>query len=286
VVVPPSLRQAVLRFFHEFHPGIIRMRQLMRQFVWWPGMDGDIQKLISQCDPCAKSQQSRVNYSLSAWPESSKFFQRLFIDLFFFDDKSFLILIDQFSNFVDIHPLKQLSSNQIISALQKTFCYFGLPDIIAYDNGKQFVSKEFKSYLSSCNIDLMLTPTLTPSNGKAERAIRTAKLFLSKNLAEMVSVEFCLHQFCIVNNFFPSSNGTIPSTEYMKHSPKVLMRKALLSNKQGITEVAIPQTQIGTTIVSISGGRLAHNGGVFHEEARSRRVRQPNSRYFNKNFVN
>ena len=83
IVVAPALRKRLLHIFHEYHPGITKMRQLLRQFVWWPGLDGDVQKLVSSCEDCAATQSSRVNCSLASWPDCSNFFDRVHLDLFF-----------------------------------------------------------------------------------------------------------------------------------------------------------------------------------------------------------
>jgi hypothetical protein len=282
IVVPPVLRAKLLELFHEFHPGMARMRQIMRQFVWWPGIDGDIQKFVASCIPCLSNQASRSNCNLSSWPDCSRFFQRLFIDICFHLDKQYLILIDGFSNFIDVHELCSLTSQQVILALHKTFRYYGLPDEIVCDNGKQFLSQSFQDFLKSHSIELLLTPPYhSQSNGKVERAIRTFKLFLNKNQCNVNTLKSLVSQFCMIHNFFPNSNGTIPCREYLQVTPRVLMTKILISDKRGINEASSPQTQLGTTVVPVAGNRV-HSGGVI--EIGKRNI-IPNRKYFNADYI-
>ena len=42
VVIPKKLQNRILRDFHTGHPGINRMKSLMRSYVYWPKMDNDI----------------------------------------------------------------------------------------------------------------------------------------------------------------------------------------------------------------------------------------------------
>jgi hypothetical protein len=203
IVVPPAIQSKVLEHFHKFHPGMARMRQLMRQFVWWPGMDGDIQKHVSSCTSCLENQSSRSNCNLSSWPDSSRFFQRLFIDICFYNEKQFLVIVDQFSGFIDVHSLSSLNTQPIIIALSQTFRYFGLPEEIVCDNGRQFISNLFREFLRAHNIELRLTPPYhSQSNGKVERAIRSFKLFLNKNSSKFSNFNQLLSWFCMVSNFF------------------------------------------------------------------------------------
>lgn len=52
VVVPPEGRQKVIDLLHEGHPGNTRMKGLSRSFVWWPGIDQDLEEKVKACDSC------------------------------------------------------------------------------------------------------------------------------------------------------------------------------------------------------------------------------------------
>jgi len=34
---------------HQSHPGIMKMKGLARSFVWWPGMDFELEKMVKSC---------------------------------------------------------------------------------------------------------------------------------------------------------------------------------------------------------------------------------------------
>ena len=53
VVIPKKLQNRILRDFHSGHPGINRMKSLMRSYVYWPKMDNDIRDMIEKCKGCA-----------------------------------------------------------------------------------------------------------------------------------------------------------------------------------------------------------------------------------------
>ena len=52
VVVPENGQKAVLEELHVGHPGMSRMKSLSRMFVWWPGLDADIEETVRCCSSC------------------------------------------------------------------------------------------------------------------------------------------------------------------------------------------------------------------------------------------
>ena len=67
IVVPPQGSEAVLQELHEGHPGITKMKFLSRMYVWWPGINADIEKSVRLCRACQEVQSSPPLAPLNPW---------------------------------------------------------------------------------------------------------------------------------------------------------------------------------------------------------------------------
>ena len=59
VILPKSLRHQVLQaLHHENHSGITRMKSVARSYMWWSGMDKDIEDLAKSCIKCQEQKSN------------------------------------------------------------------------------------------------------------------------------------------------------------------------------------------------------------------------------------
>ena len=56
VLIPPQAREYILAELHGGHSGGARMKSLAHRFVWWPGMDHQIEETVETCSECQQSQ--------------------------------------------------------------------------------------------------------------------------------------------------------------------------------------------------------------------------------------
>lgn len=182
IIIPAKLKMEILNLLHEGHIGIVRMKQEARSIVWWAQIDRDIESFAKSCNVCAQVNPTKPNIKHEThWPNSKYPFQRIHMDFFHLNSETFLITVDSFSKWIDVHVLKQTKALNVIRVLRTQFSIFGLPNTIVSDNGPPFSSMEFSKFCSLNNIILMHSPPYNPtSNGLAERAVQTAK-YCQKN---------------------------------------------------------------------------------------------------------
>ena len=85
---------------------------------------------------------------LQPWEWPGRPWSRLHVDYAGpFMGKMFLLIIDAHSKWMDIHCVNSATSSVTIDKMRSTFASHGLPEIVVSDNGSNFVSSEFKSFL-------------------------------------------------------------------------------------------------------------------------------------------
>ncbi|KAJ8032524.1 hypothetical protein HOLleu_26075 [Holothuria leucospilota] len=68
VIIPEGLQGRILDELHETHQGMCKMKALARSFVWWPGIDQDIEQSVRECSVCVEMQSIPKKEPLLLWP--------------------------------------------------------------------------------------------------------------------------------------------------------------------------------------------------------------------------
>jgi len=186
VVIPSKLKQHVLELLHTSHWGMVRMKELARKHVWWPGIGKDIEQCVTACDIC-KTNSSNPRASYTPWPQASGPWERLHIDYAGpFESKMWLVCVDAYSKFpyLGVRDVGKTTTKETIAMLLDMFTIEGLPRTLVSDNGPQFSSEEFNHFCQKHDIEHITSPPYNPeSNGEAERFVRTMKTAIKKNLS-------------------------------------------------------------------------------------------------------
>lgn len=232
VIVPPQGRKAVLEELHETHPGISRMKALARSYMWWPGMDKDLEKVVKDCHQCQIHQKSPAEAPLHPWEWPGNPWTRLHIDYAGpFLGHMFLVVIDACSKWLEVSIMKSTTSSVTIEKLREMFATHGLPETIVSDNGTNFTSCEFEEFMLRNGIKhIKVSPYHPASNGQAERAVRVFKEGITK--MEGGSLQTRLSRFLLKYRVTPhTTTGSSPAELLMKRKLRTkldLMRPSIV----------------------------------------------------------
>ena len=209
-VVPRALRPEVLEILHSGHFGVVRMRQLARTTVYWPGIDSDIDDLSKACLVCAEHARTPPEAALHPWLLPEKPWSRIHIDhAVRFMNQDWLIVIDAFSKFPIIHPVRSTSAQSTIECLETDFALFGFPHALVSDNASSFTADDFEEWLSEKGVvHLTGAPYHPSSNGQVERMVQSFKNFMLKS---RTSPHRALQEFLMLYRRTPLPSGLSPS---------------------------------------------------------------------------
>ena len=218
VVIPNSLRERVLEEIHADHQGIVRSKAIARTYIWWPGVDKAIESYVKRCHECGTYQNNPKPVRMHPWECPRYAWQRLHIDFAGpFIGHSYLIVIDSYSKWPEVIQMDSTTSLSTIKVLMKIFATHGLPERIVSDNGPQFSSQEFQSFVNVNGIKHTFTAPYHPStNGEAERFVQTFKHNMKCRQANTANIAECIQKFLLAYRTTPhATTGMTPSNLLM-----------------------------------------------------------------------
>ncbi|KAG7304077.1 hypothetical protein JYU34_011007 [Plutella xylostella] len=183
-VVPKSVRWQIVRMNHDDvgHFGFDKTYSKISQVYWFKKMRRFIKKYCESCLNCAHNKLptgSKQGF-LHPIPKVSKPFDTLHTDHcgpFPMSKKKnvhILVIIDAFTKFIFIKPVKNLKSSTTVQVFNEYFSIFGVPRRVISDRGTSFTSKEFEDFLLEKGVKHVLNAVASPrANGQCERYNRT-----------------------------------------------------------------------------------------------------------------
>ncbi|XP_063389656.1 uncharacterized protein K02A2.6-like [Cydia fagiglandana] len=175
IVIPKTLREKVLEAAHEGHPGVVGMKARLRAKVWWPRYDKDVERLVKSCKGCTLVSAPNPPNPIKRRELPTHPWVDIAIDLLgpLPSGDYLLVVIDYYSRYKEIKACRDISSKAMIAILKEMFSRLGCPITITADNGKQFVSQEFRDFCQNNDIHLFNTiPYWPQQNGEVERQNR------------------------------------------------------------------------------------------------------------------
>ena len=176
VCLPLSLQQKALDIAHEGHQGLTKTKQLLREKVWFPGIDKSAEDTVSSCLACQASdvtKQPRQPLVMTPLPEHP--WTELCADFYgpLPSGHHLLVIIDEYSRFPEVEIIKSTAAKVVIPLLDKLFASRGIPQVLKTDNGPPFQSEEFREFAEELGFrHRKITPYWPEANACAERFMK------------------------------------------------------------------------------------------------------------------
>lgn len=140
-------------------------------YLWWPGLDGEVEKMIQNCGVCQAMQKVPAVVPLHPVLQCcARVWQRLHLDFAEKDKQSFLVVVDSYSKWLEVFHMTSTTSSRTTDMLH-LFALYGLPEEVVSDNGSQFVSSEFKQFLTRNGIKQTLVPAYDRASKWSSRKV-------------------------------------------------------------------------------------------------------------------
>lgn len=174
VIIPPNLHKNILTVLH-FAQGISSMTVHATSTAFWPGISPGVKLTKDTCNVCnhnAPSQPSAppLTTVLLVYP-----FQCICADFFSYQGSSYLVIVNQYSNWPVIEQARN-GARGLIDSLRCVFSTFGMPDECASDSSHEFTSTATTNFLNDWGVHHQLSSVAFPhSNCQVEIGVKTAK---------------------------------------------------------------------------------------------------------------
>ena len=169
-----SWREALIELTHEElqHQGRDKTAHALRAKYWWPGLAADVERVLADCEPCAKAKAQRTlaHGKYRAVPAGAPR-KRWGMDFYGVESGYILSLIDLDSGVYEPVFLKNRAAEGVAQALlDNVICRYGVPLEVRSDDAQEFVGKCLNRLSQAIGFRISSTHGYHPEgNAKVER---------------------------------------------------------------------------------------------------------------------
>ena len=165
---------------HEGHLGLNKCKLHAKDTVYWPGLNGQLEKLVLNHELCLKYSLSKCKQepSLSLGQEIPLYpWTKLAIEIFHFEGASYLLVVDYTSTFLIVCKLASMTGQHIATQCKLIFSEYGWPETL--------ISEVFTNLIREYSVSLITSsPHYAQSNGLAEKYVQIVRNLFYKTKEE------------------------------------------------------------------------------------------------------
>ena len=144
-------------------------------------MSHEIRQFVESCEVCASFPAPQAKQPIISHDMPTRAWQKVGSDIFSIFDRNYLLLVDYFSDFIEIDFLPDIRARTVIHKTKAHFARHGIPELLITDSGTQYTADEFANFAKQWNFrHHPSSPLNHSSNGKAENAVKIVKSLMRK----------------------------------------------------------------------------------------------------------
>ena len=220
IVMPTVLREKAINIAHEGHQGLVKTKKLLREKIWFPGIDNMAKQKIEKCLACQANGPDVRPSPLKMSPLPPEPWHSLNMDFCgpLPSGEYLFVIIDAYSRFPEVEIVHSTSAKAIIPKMDRIFSTHGIPNTIRSDNGPPFTSTEIREYMQENGIShKKITPLWPQANSEAENFMKPLMKTIRSANVEGQQWKRSLYRFLLNYGATPHSTTGFAPAELLFH---------------------------------------------------------------------
>ena len=240
IVLPDSLHADAVRLAHTGHQGIVKTTALLREKVWFKGLQAMVERTVKACHLCQVTTPTAAREPLEmselpedVWTEVSSDFGDIP------NGQKILVVVDDYSRYPFVEFIDSVTARTVIPRLDSLFAMCGIPGVFKTDNGAPFFGHDFAAFAEHEGFHhRKITPRWPRANAEAERFMRTVKKPLKYAYAKNLNLKQELNKFLLDYRTTPHpTTGVPPATLFFGRKLRTRLPQIITAKPPGDTEV-------------------------------------------------
>ena len=174
-MIPTAPQQRATSLAHEGHQGIVKTKKLLREKVWFPGIDQKVAQMIEGCIACQANGRENCPQPLQMSTLPPAPWHTVHVDFCgpFPTGEYLFVVIDAYSRFPEVEVVHSTAAKTTLPKLDRIFATHGIPSVLKSDNGPPFFGEDFKAYMKENGIaHQRITPLWPQANSEVENFMK------------------------------------------------------------------------------------------------------------------